>query len=135
MEIHDGNNVCISIDSIICTTTTLTADHRIPVYIINATYLGPLAVWLYYQYGRPAKPVKGEKAQMSCHDASGPSTSQRQDSGHQSSKEDVESQMNGHADIDHSGHQSSGEHDHMHHHTGRPFWATVAIGVMHCGAG
>jgi len=28
----------------------------IPVYIINACYLGPLAIYIYLKYGRPTKP-------------------------------------------------------------------------------
>lgn len=84
----------------------------IPVYIINALYLWPITLWTYLKYGRPSKPEKED---------SHPEAGMKHDS--QGSDKEM----------------GEGEHDmhEMHHHHGsdRPMFATVTIGVCHCGAG
>jgi len=39
----------------------------IPVYIINAAYMGPLTVYIYLKYGRPTKPSPATPASKTCH--------------------------------------------------------------------
>lgn len=83
----------------------------IPVYTINALYLWPITLWTYLRYGRPSKPEKQKEdhehgMKHGCHD-------------HDSS------------DMAKSGHEM---HE-MHDGSDRPMFATVTIGVCHCGAG
>lgn len=108
----------------------------IPVYIINALYVWPITLWTYLRYSRPEKPKSRSEVEQPFR------------SSHSSSRTDVNSnpperaQGNGEkchgksGTVGPEGHESSGEHMH-HHHRGsdRPVFATVTIGVCHCGAG
>jgi hypothetical protein len=107
MEVDDGGHARspIQIEN--------AADHvaRIPVYIINATYLWPITLWVYVRHGRPSKP------QQSSYDHS---EAMQHDQTHDKSE-----------DITMEG------HDAYHHHHGGdgPMFATITIAVCHCGAG
>lgn len=108
----------------------------IPVYIINALYLWPITLWTYLNYSRPEKPQSKSEAE------------QPPQSSHDSSQTEVNSDMpdneheaggNCHSKTGaegHDGHEGGDDHMHHHHHGGdRPMFATVTIGVCHCGAG
>ena len=123
----------------------------IPVWPINATYMGPLTLYMYFKYGRPSNPESAGSHHN--HAEMDHSNDKSVDNGnhHQMGQSD-------HSDMDHShhghSHESSLSQDvekqkptdpnrmdlsshHMHEHMtdGRPMWATVFIGVSHCGAG
>lgn len=114
----------------------------IPVYIINALYLWPITMWTYLNYSRPEKPAaEGASRTKNCHD---------KDSSHVSSSGNLEACQNhqGHGSIgedqirDHHDHHTdvaqideTNAHSHHHHGGDRPMFATVTIGVCHCGAG
>ncbi|KIW03241.1 uncharacterized protein PV09_05462 [Verruconis gallopava] len=127
----------------------------IPVYIINALYLWPITLWTYLKYGRPSKPSARE--QVKCHDKDVDIDpfSNGQDhvhhargDGHDSRGEDADGshpahgndcEIQAHDKGDHS-QQSPADHQKHSHHThhgssDRPMFATVTIGVCHCGAG
>ena len=121
----------------------------IPVYIINAGYMGPLTLYLYFKYGRPSKPTS-ESKQASCHchahantndvekasdDASsGPSPHSDNNADHEPSHgAHSEGQHETQHEMLHDAHHES--HHHHHHSSTRPLLATVLIGVSHCGAG
>ncbi|KAI9711692.1 MAG: hypothetical protein M1828_001803 [Chrysothrix sp. TS-e1954] len=157
----------------------------IPVYIINASYLGPVGLLIYLRYGRPAKPQKstpttreavegtsGPSASTaatkpatvshSCHTSVQTTTLRLQSQSHQSEKQsssadqetschrkstsnrvrDVEKDLDGDTGIltetGHSqNHFADAQGAHACHATTaqRPYWATVLVGVFHCGAG
>ncbi|GAM91358.1 hypothetical protein ANO11243_094070 [Dothideomycetidae sp. 11243] len=89
----------------------------IPVYIINAAYLGPLTIYVYWRYGRPKKVGSSTHGGPSCHnDNEAP-----KDSHHAHSVPD---------DID-----NAHSHHHDHGSAPRPMLATILVGVFHCGAG
>ncbi|KAL9106713.1 MAG: hypothetical protein Q9227_008282 [Pyrenula ochraceoflavens] len=155
----------------------------IPVWPINAAYIGPLTLYLYFKFGRPTKPSEIPAGGMShchgskeegnqepanvedCHTKIGEEHGNHEDNSHES-----------HGTETHNGHEATGgahhhhsqsdiprepsanlsvasddlekqdlqtskndhSHMHMHHDMGnnsRPMWATVLIGVSHCGAG
>ncbi|KAL8713097.1 MAG: hypothetical protein Q9225_006826, partial [Loekoesia sp. 1 TL-2023] len=100
--------------------------NRIPVWPINAAYLGPLSLFLYFRYGRPSHPSEGAKG---CHEHSKP------DNKH--SKDHVMHRQQAHDSQTSSDTEKGEGHAHAHHSMGntRPMWATVAIRVSHCGAG
>jgi hypothetical protein len=124
---------------------------RIPVWPINALYLGPFTLYVYLKYGRPEKPgskysshvgVDHEKNDQGVIDHSQMDHSKmdhsQMDHGHtghgnthnqnHASEYEVEKQASK-AERDHNMHA-------MHHYSpDRPLWATVAVGVSHCGAG
>ncbi|KAL9072296.1 MAG: hypothetical protein Q9157_005145 [Trypethelium eluteriae] len=110
----------------------------IPVYIINAGYVGPLTLYLYFKYGRPSKPDPSKPAQTSshCHAPEKPVDIENEGG-------DVPdpSLHDHHHEGYHEGHREPHQEDqhaahHHHHHTAsRPLLATVLIGVSHCGAG
>lgn len=105
VEEHDAHHV--STERPPGSATLTAAPNRIPVYVVNALYLWPITLWTYLKYGRPENPVKSEELT----------------SGHNKS-EAVENDRAG------------GEHQHRHHDDGeRSMFATVTIGVCHCGAG
>ncbi|KAF1987817.1 hypothetical protein K402DRAFT_403478 [Aulographum hederae CBS 113979] len=147
----------------------------IVVYPINAAYMGPLTLYLYWKYGRPSKPPKkGEdeekgmqhdRAQMdhgnmphssndegndhhtmhSPNDHRVPDLEKHHHDSHAGANSSPESTQHATRGMDHStladhaGHnmKEDSEGHHMHHHMdpSRPMWATVLIGVSHCGAG
>ncbi|KAF2261310.1 hypothetical protein CC78DRAFT_522025 [Lojkania enalia] len=91
----------------------------IPVYVINATYLWPITVWVYINYGRPPKRVK--KHSVETKDAHHP----------------PHGRGGGEADEGH-GDAEGGECGGHHFHEGgsqRPMFATITVAVCHCGAG
>lgn len=83
----------------------------IPVYVINALYLWPITLWTYLKYGRPSKPTKQD--------------------------EDHEEAMKHSCHMSKDSEMAEGGHNmhEMHHGSDRPMFATVTIGVCHCGAG
>ncbi|KAK5175852.1 uncharacterized protein LTR77_000992 [Saxophila tyrrhenica] len=120
----------------------------IPVYPINAAYMLPLELYVYFKFGRPTKPepppptddVATEKAHQS-HDTS-PNRTEDEPAVPTAQHENIPSQTNpanenGSNDPNlEKGPSESGEASHCHHHSSaRPMWATVLIGVSHCGAG
>ncbi|KAG7006752.1 hypothetical protein G7Y79_00013g035240 [Physcia stellaris] len=144
---------------------------RIPVWIINATYMGPVTLYLYFRYGRPSPPSSEAKG-PSCHQANGAEKASGEPSPAEQNYHDRHEQPTELPNTDtepHSQprcceHESSPstnstsepprppssrpsedtekqppDTDGMSHcHTSpspRPFWATVLIGVSHCGAG
>ena len=136
-------------------------DHpccRIPVWIINATYIGPAALYLYYRYGRPAHPREGVKGpschqsseakddtipvEKSCHAHKEPEPAAREPQppshccAHESAPtpDDSPRTLSSSGDIEKQPH-SHNTHSNHHASNARPFWATVLVGVSHCGAG
>lgn len=143
---------------------------RIPVWIINATYMGPGTLYLYFRYGRPSPPSSEAKG-PSCHQAngaekaSGDLSSAEQDyhDRHEQPTDPSNAGTRSHPPSHCCDHKPSSSTDpisepsqpsssspsHLekqspstdgvtHCHTSaspRPFWATVLIGVSHCGAG
>ncbi|KAF2101665.1 hypothetical protein NA57DRAFT_35704 [Rhizodiscina lignyota] len=118
----------------------------IPVYPINAAYMGPLTLYLYFRYGRPSKPEKRN------HVADTGKQAKDIDAELKDASDDVESGMAHHGGhnhhdehhmaleeqmhSDHDAHAGHNMHSHMHGPSAdRPMWATVLIGVSHCGAG
>lgn len=124
----------------------------IPVYIVNALYLWPITLWTYLNYGRPPKPKKGETAppQRAHHpphagaggeETEGPHNTTGGCMGRNASNPTLnasnadaekgkpgEEEKDCHGDGDHMPDSSAGE-------GGRPMFATITIGVCHCGAG
>ena len=125
----------------------------IPVWIINATYMGPITLYLYFRFGRARDPKSGQMA-PSCHaeakadqprdktpcdEASDPapahcchsaSTPQAPPASHHSSSSNVSQDVEKHPDHSTSSHCHGSSSSPQ-----RPMWATVASGVSHCGAG
>lgn len=98
----------------------------IPVYIINALYLWPITLWTYLKFGRPAAPQGKDTARTT---AAGEA-----EEGSANSPED----SHGHLKVENGTSQHQHDHHHHHHETHgaqRPMFATVTIGVCHCGAG
>ena len=144
---------------------------RIPVWIINATYMGPVTLYLYFRYGRPSPPSSEGKG-PSCHQANGAEKASGQPSPAEQNHHDRHEQPTELSNTDNDSHPQPHCCDHesssptsptsepahppsstpsedsekqptntegmSHCHTTptpRPFWATVLIGVSHCGAG
>ncbi len=124
----------------------------IPVWPINATYMGPLTLFLYFKYGRPSKPEPRDGSDQHDHSTMGHDHSQmhhrhlsgvnydssyttgaNRDAEDASTPIDVEKRNN----MDDMGEHQMQPGGHAGHHKdgGRPTWATVMIGVSHCGAG
>jgi len=116
----------------------------IPVWPINASYLGPFTLWLYLRYGRPTKP--GEKSSHSHshgHDHSQMDHSHMEHGSHNAGHDHAKMEHEAPDEMKES-HEMSSKHDmgnmhSMHDMHGpspdRPMWVTVCIGVSHCGAG
>lgn len=155
------------------TTTVTIVPYRIPVWIINATYMGPVTLFLYYRYGRPtyassdaespsrdqgnldkeshAEPTPAEQNFHDRHEQFTHSQHQSADSQSHGCAHDPSSNhapaadepsptlsSNPSQDIEKQPHRTVNTSDAPHCHTPsspRPFWATVLIGVSHCGAG
>ena len=122
----------------------------IPVYIINAGYMGPLTLYVYFKYGRPSNPHHSPKTQPSshCHDRSKPSDVEKAADESSTDHSDHHAHHGAHHEMHHtsdhavaSAEESSSahpHHSHQHdHHSSstRPMLATVLVGVSHCGAG
>lgn len=114
----------------------------IPVYIINALYLWPITLWAYLKYSRPDKPLPKKQVQ---HEQQLSQNSSRTQVGLQQNQDSHESH-NSHGGHEHNhdghkgdveGHEQHERHDGLAHHHGggRSMFATVTIGVCHCGAG
>jgi hypothetical protein len=112
--------------------------------------MGPVGLYLYFKYGRAADPKTSNKGGMDHHHHAGMNMKEEE------ATHDVEKDMEHSAHHDHSAMQHNNGHDHsamnhssngheitshdihMHHMPGdvpRPTWATILIGVSHCGAG
>ena len=127
----------------------------IPVYIINALYLWPITLWTYLQYGRPPKPdekiVENKtQGQSTPHQEHHHDEARHMDPGKEPAKVDNSLQIHNHGHhmseheqgemhMDHATHGGGGEgHSHgghVHQDPSIPMFATVTIGVCHCGAG
>ncbi|KAK5070665.1 hypothetical protein LTS08_008888 [Lithohypha guttulata] len=124
----------------------------IPVYIVNALYLWPITLWTYLMYGRPPKPKEGESArpQRAHHpphagaggeEAGEPHNTTGGDTGRDESSStlntsDANAERGKPGEEDKHGH-GGGDHmpDSSAREGGRPMFATITIGVCHCGAG
>lgn len=108
----------------------------IPVYVINALYLWPITLWTYLKYSRPEQPKSKSEAERPSHSSQDSSQTEvdvnlpdddHETGGHCHKNTGVEG---------YDRHEDDGEHMHRHHHGGnRPMFATVTVGVCHCGAG
>lgn len=130
----------------------------IPVWIINATYMGPITVYLYFRFGRASAPKSSQKAAPSCHaepkqdqaehkptshmhtdDLSPPPAAAHcAHHPHQASASDHSSSTNISQDVEKQPSVTPTPSNTPHCHassSSRPMWATVASGVSHCGAG
>jgi hypothetical protein len=138
---------------------------RIPVYILNALYLAPLTLWTYLNFGRPNKPSKdagsskshhmnhgghahGENAEVhskleiksevessaNATTATQPDTNPDASSHHHHHQDHTTTNEEAEGNDGHQGHEMSG-HEHHHMSADRPMFATVTVGVCHCGAG
>ncbi|MCJ1435792.1 hypothetical protein MMC27_005167 [Xylographa pallens] len=119
----------------------------IPVWPINASYLGPLTLYLYFKYGRPTRSEEShhqhpDSAAKPTHDPSLDTSRDHYDMemgagphvGHHMGPIHV---MDNKTDIHDSSNKDNMHDTHkMHAHSpDRPTWATVMIGVFHCGSG
>lgn len=133
-----------------------------PVYPINAAYMLPLTLFVYFKYGRPTRPNSNtDDPKPPCHTAQ--DTGPDQEIGNP--RHDQHAKNAGRCKGDHGDHsqpqaRSDARHQPQlnssdsylekaqhnatdpHAHRGRedtgdsrPMWATVLIGVSHCGAG
>ncbi|KAK5945212.1 hypothetical protein PMZ80_002416 [Knufia obscura] len=101
----------------------------IPVYVINALYLWPVTLRMYNRYGRPDKPSSsdGQAKQGGSEAIERDSDRVRKVSlGQQQHHDTSESTLN-----DEEAYKETNTSD----NSARPFFATVTIGVCHCGAG
>lgn len=171
LEVHDVDNVRPA-----CSNLKEGTDHhlRIPVYPINAAYMGPLTLYLYFKYGRATDlgwKLQSPKSDTKKHHADqSPNDKDIEDQkleGPRMLHEHMHHQTATQHSQQHESVVTSGDHDHSQHmdhhqasaqtqlnmpHIGhsmsrmdsnrmrmddpnRPFWATVLIGVSHCGAG
>ena len=108
----------------------------IPVYIINALYLWPITAWTYLKYGRPTAPLKTKDATKIAGEAAGSMDDPPKYS--EECRRDIHSHSHNNQDGHHDQHDHHAMgHDHhaMHHGAQRSMFATVTIGVSHCGAG
>lgn len=117
--------------------------------------MGPVTIFIYLKYGRPTKPgsdtppshaCHGPKADDSkgendndCHTAHDATASAPESPGYTSPPEsapDSKDLEKGSTD-DSGGHEDGAGQNTMHCHmdSSRPIWATVMVGVSHCGAG
>lgn len=115
----------------------------IPVYVINALYLWPITLWVYLKYGRPPQPTKHKEelpdaAHHSSHAETGASA--EMEPAHnvaegEMSRDDanIDTENAGRGKTEH-GHAHQGQ-SHAHGDSSRPMFATVTVGVCHCGAG
>lgn len=136
----------------------------IPVWIINATYMGPITLYLYFRFGRAASVPKSsqKKSAPSCHQEPKSDQSQTTTPSHEHSSDlsppppaaahcahhphnqapalDHSSTTNISQDVEkqHTAPPTTTPHCHASSSSSsspRPMWATVASGVSHCGAG
>ena len=195
---HDVDYVGVSLDALGLYRLRAYLRLRIPVYIINASYMLPLTLFIYFKYGRPPKPdPTGEQQQVPhCHSSGhtpkentesarelgngstgarghgSDSTSSTGDAGYYDNSADEQCKdamdqtgsperqntasadyqaptTQGAADDAHaekaelaaagnpSATPAAGDHDNGHSHgaSSRPLYATIMVGVHHCGAG
>lgn len=134
----------------------------IPVYIINATYMLPLELYVYFRYGRPPKHEKAvPRAAVQCKQPetngsigsdtttalTDPQAMQAQRQADKSSDPHPASHtacgaaeprddFSANSDTEKAERPLNTGADHCHHHSSsRPMYATVLVGVSHCGAG
>lgn len=109
----------------------------IPVYIINALYLWPITIWTYIKVGRPpAVQTKSisKASDTSTVEAEEEIANRRSDSNRPSTAEG-DTAMESKDNHSHPQHDHNHSHNHGGHGAQRPMFATVTIGVCHCGAG
>ncbi|KAF2479832.1 hypothetical protein BDY17DRAFT_326841 [Neohortaea acidophila] len=121
----------------------------VPVYPINAAYMMPVTLYVYFKYGRAAKPMS--KAQAYADDSKTGHCSSKQaptdqDSAspppcHAPSTKEKDEQLDlpdhppaCHSDLEKATPDDSDAHCH-HHDASRPMIITLLVGVSHCGAG
>ena len=135
------------------------------MYIINACYMLPVTLFVYFRYGRPSKPNtksnttisdqddaaepksqghchgKGdamEKTTKACHTTRSSSQSTHEPGSRVDSTAGAVEKAGGCNSIPTVDNlHSTPERDNMHHchQTARPMYATILVGVSHCGAG
>jgi len=139
-------------------------NRRIPVYILNALYLGPLTLWTYWKYGRPSLPHHGHTAAghpqpdqthtktgdlekspgtvdpHAEHAMSTNATNGHPNGGAATAEMGHDHDKMQHETMDHQGmhHSAKGSHiSHAQMHGGAnvPVFAVVTIAVCHCGTG
>ena len=114
----------------------------------------PLSLFVYFKYGRPSVPIKTSKGSK---DSSAPATQSQSHSAHSAleaepdatsekhchSKQDADVSDGEAASAHHAGQpdtdpekaEAAASHCCHHNAADRPMWATVMVGVSHCGAG
>lgn len=99
-----------------------------PTYIITALYLGPVALWIYWRYGRGTTPPTSP---------SSTNEMKHQMTDELNTHEMHNHEMHNHEMHDHEAHQMTHGNGQMHMHGGPgvPFAISVLIGTSHCGAG
>ncbi len=125
------------------------------MYPINSCYMGPLSLYLYFKYGRAEKPRRSRKRLISDQEKNRAGTSLGEDAVTTENSNGLDGPTFEHMahDMERHDHQHQdhtmmhGDHDHGNSHNmhsmkhmhmidpNRPTWATVLIGVSHCGAG
>lgn len=137
---------CIALDIIVRRGWKSMMWIMIPVYVINALYLWPITLWVYFKYGRPSKPGAGGDQVSHCHDGGAGGQDMQQD-GTEQNDDDSDRTQTASADQQQHQHSSNPEQkdeesghemrmeEHHHGDSSRPFFATVTVGVCHCGAG
>ena len=110
----------------------------------------PVTLYVYFKYGRATHPSELGKGGGHCHSDTSPSTKAEDgDSGSTTTPTNAEesnqnsghchSQQNGEEHVSHQASESEIENGNSEHHchddSSRPMWATVLVGVSHCGAG
>ena len=156
MAKHDGNNDRKLALNLINGDFRTAADSSQPVYPINAAYMLPLELYVYFKYGRPVHPSKSQEGGGGhCNSQAPPAAKAHTDSDAASSQTSGHSDPNPqHCHTHQDGTQHSSDYEaekghcqssteapmkhsqpHCHNDASRPMWATVLVGVSHCGAG
>jgi hypothetical protein len=146
LENNDERNVRLTL-TYFQSSSTKVVD-RIPVYILNALYLGPLTLWTYIKYGRPPIPTKGSSAEAHHEHHEDMEASPVMDHSKMDHEKmdhgDMDHSQMDHTHMDHSRMQhdqkkpSTGKISHAHMHGASPdvpMFATVTVAVCHCGSG
>lgn len=143
MEIDDGGNVCRAIPCslfILSVEYRVLIDARIPVYILNALYLAHHMHHGGHQHGGNSEAHRElEMENEGGSDANAITGAQSHPNSKASLHHNYQDQPLGKGKIKddgaQQGHEMSGHEHHQHMSAERPMFATVTVGVCHCGAG
>src|SRR5699024_7626224 len=72
MEVDDGDYVSQMPIYARARANASSLKVRIPVYVLNALYLGPITLWTYFNYGRPNAPPQPESTSQDDHQCVSP---------------------------------------------------------------